>query len=116
MRISDWSSDVCSSDLEPAGLRDADDLDVRQRRGRRRGPFRRIVAGDAADKLRQVRARPHIADQSFGEPSFRPQLVAYPFAHEGLCRFPHVDIGIEKSEERRVGKEWVRTCRDRWWP
>src|SRR3546814_11063237 len=21
-----------------------------------------------------------------------------------------------RSEERRVGKEWVRTCRSRWWP
>src|SRR3546814_20423064 len=23
---------------------------------------------------------------------------------------------ITKPEERRVGKEWVRTCRSRWWP
>src|SRR3546814_11625626 len=22
----------------------------------------------------------------------------------------------DRSEERRVGKEWVRTCRSRWWP
>src|SRR3546814_11612048 len=22
----------------------------------------------------------------------------------------------ERSEERRVGKEWVSTCRSRWWP
>src|SRR3546814_18675690 len=22
----------------------------------------------------------------------------------------------QRSEERRVGKEWVRTCRARWWP
>src|SRR3546814_20891364 len=24
-------------------------------------------------------------------------------------------LGI-RPEERRVGKEWVRTCRSRWWP
>src|SRR3546814_4496725 len=24
--------------------------------------------------------------------------------------------GLARSEERRVGKEWVRTCRDRWGP
>src|SRR3546814_16390984 len=25
-------------------------------------------------------------------------------------------ITIDRSEERRVGKECVRTCRSRWWP
>src|SRR3546814_3837365 len=25
-------------------------------------------------------------------------------------------IGLERSEERRVGKECVSTCRSRWWP
>src|SRR3546814_16311361 len=24
--------------------------------------------------------------------------------------------GSARSEERRVGKEWVSTCRSRWWP
>src|SRR3546814_12434937 len=24
--------------------------------------------------------------------------------------------GSVSTEERRVGKEWVRTCRTRWWP
>src|SRR3546814_20208543 len=24
--------------------------------------------------------------------------------------------GYDRSEERRVGKEWVGTCRYRWWP
>src|SRR3546814_14437243 len=24
--------------------------------------------------------------------------------------------GRYRSEERRVGKEWVSTCRSRWWP
>src|SRR3546814_12391397 len=27
-----------------------------------------------------------------------------------------VDIGVPRSEERRVGKECVSTCRSRWWP
>src|SRR3546814_12177178 len=26
------------------------------------------------------------------------------------------DGGAFRSEERRVGKEWVSTCRSRWWP
>src|SRR3546814_13631032 len=25
-------------------------------------------------------------------------------------------LGVRRSEERRVGKEWVRTCRSRWSP
>src|SRR3546814_19939896 len=25
-------------------------------------------------------------------------------------------IDDQRPEERRVGKEWVRTCRSRWWP
>src|SRR3546814_2230491 len=28
----------------------------------------------------------------------------------------HVQALNERSEERRVGKECVRTCRSRWWP
>src|SRR3546814_15351958 len=33
-----------------------------------------------------------------------------PGAGEGLL------LGIDRSEERRVGKEWVRQCRSRWSP
>src|SRR3546814_12173314 len=72
MRISDWSSDVCSSDL------------ARQHDGR----FRTDGA--------------HGAD-----------------ARAGLE--PHRLAGVEitdkdRSEERRVGKECVSTCRSRWSP
>src|SRR3546814_11614282 len=28
----------------------------------------------------------------------------------------HVKMGFHRSEERRVGKEWVSTCRSRWSP
>src|SRR3546814_12320700 len=69
MRISDWSSDVCSSDLA-----------CRFGRGR----FARGPAGDPeAAKWRRSRQLPHRQ---------------------------------ERSEERRVGKECVSTCRSRWSP
>src|SRR3546814_14739308 len=29
---------------------------------------------------------------------------------------PHVEVHVERSEERRVGKECVSTCRSRWSP
>src|SRR3546814_7078032 len=71
MRISDWSSDVCSSDLTR----------TRRTRWPRRSARRRDGGGD----------RGGISGQR---------------ARGALLR----------SEERRVGKECVSTCRSRWSP
>src|SRR3546814_17988541 len=76
MRISDWSSDVCSSDLRRP----------RDRRGASWSPCR--CPGGSA---RCPRGAP---------PPRRPATTR-----------PH-----ERSEERRVGKECVSTCRSRWSP
>src|SRR3546814_7604176 len=75
MRISDWSSDVCSSDLRRKGIGAV--------RARRVG----IEIG---------------------------QHVAF-IGHVGsLSLVSH--SGRQRSEERRVGKECVSTCRSRWSP
>src|SRR3546814_4388156 len=85
MRISDWSSDVCSSDLWPAGPRaggrhaDGGDAD------------RRIGASD--ERIRRRTPRRLLPDG----------------------RVPGL-LGLDRSEERRVGKECVSTCRSRWSP
>src|SRR3546814_5246392 len=72
MRISDWSSDVCSSDLQDAaGHRDARFAGEPQRLQ----PACRLFVG-------------------------RAEMRAAAF----------------RSEERRVGKECVSTCRSRWSP
>src|SRR3546814_1087136 len=76
MRISDWSSDVCSSDLGG-----------RHRRRRERTPQPR---GD------------HLGPSRRRHEGLRP----------GWLHPPHRD----RSEERRVGKECVSTCRSRWSP
>src|SRR3546814_8793527 len=48
MRISDWSSDVCSSDLDPCGIPSpACDLDPSAPRQQLRGGGRQGCAGDA---------------------------------------------------------------------
>src|SRR3546814_16703944 len=73
MRISDWSSDVCSSDL----------LHLHPRRVLPRG-----LAGSKGDR-RSLRRRPHRQERLW-------QRL--------------------RSEERRVGKECVSTCRSRWTP
>src|SRR3546814_19513068 len=79
MRISDWSSDVCSSDLP------------RQPQIRHAVPGRRAVRQPARLGERRLRPDP-------GEGHETPQ---------GTRR---------RSEERRVGKECVSTCRYRWSP
>src|SRR3546814_19355384 len=81
MRISDWSSDVCSSDLVTPSTGCC---------GRR---VRARMCQPAATARRSV-ARP-------------TKPVAPVLARMG---------GIIRSEERRVGKECVSTCRSRWSP
>src|SRR3546814_12656763 len=79
MRISDWSSDVCSSDL-----------------------LLPLVRG-------RVGGRAHAADAGVVEQEIDPPEAR-------LGRGDHgIDVGL-RSEERRVGKECVSTCRFRWSP
>src|SRR3546814_5582726 len=83
MRISDWSSDVCSSDLSFA-------LDL-PRPGGRIAEATRIMGA----YLREV---------------IRLNAEAKNF------RLMGPDETSSRSEERRVGKECVSTCRSRWSP
>src|SRR3546814_20136818 len=94
MRISDWSSDVCSSDLpRRMGL---------LLRGAARGG---IFLDDGDDALAQLRVLVHrLAD-------------AIEFIHGqavGLDNAHHFFVRFASSEARRVGTECVRTCRSRW--
>src|SRR3546814_21115247 len=84
MRISDWSSDVCSSDLDKSVLRNLD------------RDLKTMVFGQ---------------DKAIGA-----LASAIKLARAGL-RAPEKPIGCYlRSEERRVGKECVSTCRYRWLP
>src|SRR3546814_21176478 len=102
MRISDWSSDVCSSDRgafvdeEGQGIR-AEAAAV--------GEWG-LVRG--ADALRIYVAVP---DQVGAGEGLR-HLAAV--EREAIEVIP--EIGHVRSEERRVGKECVSTCRSRWSP
>src|SRR3546814_19385558 len=96
MRISDWSSDVCSSDLPAAADADED----------------RVEIGRLAREFHSQRSLPrHRFDVVIG----RDISLAL---HLGLP--PRLELGIERrafrSEKRRVGKECVSTCRSRWSP
>src|SRR3546814_4094502 len=91
MRISDWSSDVCSSDL--LCVTPGASVGVRRTTGRSPAIPKRVVLyglgssqgrGDGRHRRRSL--------QGYGRP------------------------GRQRSEERRVGKECVSTCRSRWSP
>src|SRR3546814_20742766 len=43
-------------------------------------------------------------------------LVVHPFRHHDGAYIGKRATDILRSEERRVGKECVSTCRSRWWP
>src|SRR3546814_16498505 len=95
MRISDWSSDVCSSDLrESVRALSAD---------RGQTLFRRRLHC----QLSAARRYHHRSDQA------RRRLAA-----GGQCRLYEVLEEIEniRSAERRVGKECVSTLSSRWQP
>src|SRR3546814_12130035 len=98
MRISDWSSDVCSSDLVPTVITRTtaflvDFLPIIRRTLTRTG-FVIDHIHYYADALKPWIAR-------------RDRLPAF------LIRRDPRDISRIRSEERRVGKEGVSTCRSR---
>src|SRR3546814_20188719 len=94
MLISDWSSDVCSSDR--AGDQFAEIDALRQRAPLEAERIEQRRAHGRLDRLpREVRQQPHLR-----APGQRQQLA-------------HVQV---RSEARRQGKECVSTCRSRWSP
>src|SRR3546814_20386469 len=102
MRISDWSSDVCSSDLPLA-----DDGGVATARLRAAG--RVILAADSlgAGQAMIEKAVDYAGQrEQFGRLIGSFQAVKHMFA----------EMAARSTEERRVGKEWVSTSRSRWSP
>src|SRR3546814_11084051 len=96
MRISDWSSDVCSSDLRLRHLRGES---LAETVPRRRQP-------------RQVEYGALQENSALGGGGVLIQR------HDVGARTGHerADGRDDRSEERRVGKESVSTCRSRWSP
>src|SRR3546814_16751203 len=111
MRISDWSSDVCSSDLKQAKLLPNDGEDIVGVR------FGQMELGHTAARTNTQQAT---AGQSRAG-AFNLIGVALPQQPDidALRRHWLEELGGEKpgdagrSEERRVGKECVGTCRSR---
>src|SRR3546814_20348381 len=100
MRISDWSSDVCSSDL----------------RGRRHALYAPLVQPPEVPNMSLM----ELSDEQIDR--YARHLVLPEIGEEGQEKLLNARVlvigagGLGRSEERRVGKECVRTCRSRWSP
>src|SRR3546814_18319353 len=99
MRISDWSSDVCSSDLLPTKV-------------------------ERLYLVSQYRCSCHLGRRFSGESTPHPRrsspashwVLALPRTSLDCSRWRPDHPPALRSEERRVGKECVSTCRSRWSP
>src|SRR3546814_11443390 len=124
MRISDWSSDVCSSDLLPIILSDAEVDEL----------FQQVEANPGyqlqIDLAAQTVTRPDGKVLGFEIDAFRKHCLLNGLDDIGLTlqdgeaiaafeakhRASQPWLFRDRSEERRVGKECVSTCRSRWSP
>src|SRR3546814_15766849 len=105
MRISDWSSDVCSSDLHQDVRLDAHRLQLFHRVLRRLG-LQLAGRGDVGDQ-RDVEEQAALAAELVTELADRLQEGQPLDVADGAA-------DLARSEERRVGRECVSTCRSRW--
>src|SRR3546814_13493266 len=102
MRISDWSSDVCSSDLVEGGQ------------------FA-IVDGQHRTTAAMLRKQPTVPCQIV-QADRAKQAAAYAAVNGNVTRTTPTQLfharmaAGDRSEERRVGKECVSQCRIRWSP
>src|SRR3546814_20682176 len=92
MRISDWSSDVCSSDLALAAT----------------------IAPDGHESLHVIVT--HLALSRASRQQQLNHLARIAPSSGELLMLGDLNCEADRSAERRVGKECVSTCRSRWSP
>src|SRR3546814_19839083 len=111
MRISDWSSDVCSSDLnslaaalsELSWVEGSDEL------------YRTTLSAiESLSSIRKSRSKREV----YREDSRGAKLKSL---ENSIATLDHrqnkaVIETVDRSEKRSEGKECVKTCRARWWP
>src|SRR3546814_11292631 len=99
MRISDWSSDVCTADLDQGGA-------ARRQKKRKRRAVRR-----QSDRPRRERCA---GAARAGQACLAPVAPGHcKISPRHACR---AGARRRRSEERLVGRACLRTCRFRWTP
>src|SRR3546814_20507453 len=101
MRISDWSSDVCSSDLYKNF-----DLNLE---------FQGVYGNEIIRTWNQNQfATYNFLEDRLGRWNGVGTSNWEPILDEGRANNRQFSTSFIRSEERRVGKECVSTCRSRW--
>src|SRR3546814_20996656 len=98
MRISDWSSDVCSSDLALAL------------------PQAAILARVTRSSVLETLGEDYVRTARAKGLTRRAALWRHAVRHALIPVVTIMGLQFSRSEERRVGKECVSTCRSRWAP
>src|SRR3546814_9944485 len=119
MRISDWSSDVCSSDLKLTDITIAQGFDIAPRSSRHNGcPHQHGLNERPAERLIYGRHHQHVACRDPSDtrrsPAHEPHMLSQ-LQHLHLllqCRLRTIvqRRAEHRSAARRVGKEGVGTC------
>src|SRR3546814_17954440 len=109
MRISDWSSDVCSSDLGHIyGAWNSEGVFEREyREYRQLGPAQKssgwnfaVLAGGGVNSV-----------EDLVDKAFVPGAPGSGSASDADLFLKHIGLSDERSEERRVGNRCCRPCR-----
>src|SRR3546814_14973214 len=103
MRISDWSSDVCSSDLRNKRTIELD---------------RQLFAVwlTVSRPLIFIFGKGGRNQEGFAELSLRRRALCIDLTIADAAVLHFAIFAKDRSEERRVGKECVSPCRSRWSP
>src|SRR3546814_17074106 len=119
MRISDWRSDVCSSDLRIRGYQCLETPAVQGQRGQVglalliRDDISAFQVGEVSPYTVCARVTLQGVIGNGAEPNVGARDLMVASVYIPPAGYPTRQA---RSEERRVGKECVSTCRSRWSP
>src|SRR3546814_13741425 len=107
MRISDWSADVCSSDLPGV-------VNVVTAKDNYAGEV--LTSDPRVDMVAFTGSAPNGSRVAEVGSKTLKRLLLELGGKSAFVVLESADVAEQRSDERRVGKECVSTCRSRWSP